>query len=134
MKREDHIKKHGRSPRVLVSHFMLDIASDAFLSAIRKLAETDTDPLFRNHLESVARHLQALKNQSPFRPRAPRAPKGHATVPKALLLAGAAAIEEGAYEFEDAARYCSLEEDQTSCISKGTDMRRTANKLRRYAR
>jgi hypothetical protein len=130
MKTTDNPRAHGRTPRVLVPVTTLDFAARAFTTAVRKLDGPHADTELIRELLMIRERLSLLAAQKPARPRAP---KGHAIVPKALLHEAIGDILDGANEFEDAAGYCN-DTDAESCESHGDGMRQTASKLRRYAR
>lgn len=127
---ERHIKSgaaHGRADRVLVSVGTLKHLSN--LLGAEVVPAIDGSGLAMDCLQWAA-HLDKLSGQPPARPRAP---KGHAIVPKRLLLEAISDINDGANEFEDAAGYCN-DTDEESCNSHAEGMRATARKLRRYAK
>ncbi len=123
---------HGRPERVLVTTATLELAAGACVSAIHGLQKfIHSDKALQDDLATMAEHLRTFAKQKPARPRAP---KGHAIVPKALLLEGAGCICEGAGEFEDAMGYCTVESDRESLDSKSDRLRDVASKLRRYGK
>lgn len=122
---------HGRPERVLVTKATLELAAGACVSAIHGLQKfIHSDKALQDDLARMAAHLRTIAKQKPTRPRAP---KGHAIVPKALLQAAIGDLYDGASEFEDAAGYCN-DTDAESCTSHGDGIRQTANRLKRYAR
>jgi hypothetical protein len=121
---------HGRPERVLIPKLALENAVAALRAATRALC---TEPLRVDECEQNAARLDEFIAQPAYKLQH-RAPKGHAIVPKALLLEGAEGIEEGASEFEDAMSYCKVESDIDSLDAKSDRLRAVAGELRRYAR